>query len=448
MTSGHHPNGRLRALMAESGWTGEALARAVNTAGGKTGLRLRYRRDAVSRWLAGMRPRPPVPDLVAEVLSRRAGRHVTAQEAGLVAAETGARSPHWWQVVPVGALFDAGVGAYSVAALAVPPWTAHPVEPPAADPRTGPRVGAGEVAAARLMARLFADADTAFGGGHSRHTLASYLSATVAPWLRADATPAVRQALLSTAAGLATLCGAMAVDDRANACAQRHYLAALRLSAEAGNAPAHAVALRGLAEQARLLGHAHHADRLAEAAVRTAGDNAHPRLAASLHGELAASAAAADRGQRAARHLTAAHRALERDTGPDAPPPDLLLPGTRGHHWAVLARHRAEVAARAADRPAAINALRASLRHRPTPERRARALTLARLGELHLAEGQVEDACRAWGRFLDDHPALTSARADAAFDALRAHLRAHLSVPAARALWTRTTTCAAAGAGA
>src|SRR5919198_5845824 len=92
MAAQREPNQRLRALLAEAGWTGQGLARAVNAVGAESGQRLRYTRASVAHWLAGVRPRPPVPELIAEAFSRRLGRPITVRAVGLAGAggESGA----------------------------------------------------------------------------------------------------------------------------------------------------------------------------------------------------------------------------------------------------------------------------------------------------------------------------------------------------------------------
>ncbi|KJY17212.1 hypothetical protein VR46_44975, partial [Streptomyces sp. NRRL S-444] len=72
----------------------------------------------------------------------------------------------------------------------------------------------------------------------------------------------------------------------------------------------------------------------------------------------------------------------------------------------------------------AIAALGASLRHRPAAERRARAVTAARLAELHLGQGHLERACAAWHEVLDVVPQLESARVTDALRRMRGRLRA------------------------
>jgi hypothetical protein len=223
------PNTLLRAALAEAGWTEDELARQVNRIGGEAGRRLRLDRRSVSHWLAGRRPRPPVPDMVAEALSRRFGRPVTVGDVGLAndlraMDASGGRS--WRQDRdPAAALIELcgpqtrsgheSEGIYSLAALEVPPWAQARREPPSMDGVAdhGPRLSPGQVDAIALMTGLFAAVDDAFGGGYSRSALASYLSWEVVPRLRAHAAPALRARLLSVVTRLVFLCGYMCFDD-------------------------------------------------------------------------------------------------------------------------------------------------------------------------------------------------------------------------------------------
>ncbi|MFF4097812.1 hypothetical protein ACFYYY_29455, partial [Streptomyces sp. NPDC001834] len=77
------PNTRLRTLLAEADWSGAQLAAALRQVAAEHGRQLACDRSMVSRWLSGTTPRPPVPQLLLEALSRRLGRPVDAVEAGL-----------------------------------------------------------------------------------------------------------------------------------------------------------------------------------------------------------------------------------------------------------------------------------------------------------------------------------------------------------------------------
>jgi tetratricopeptide (TPR) repeat protein len=425
------PNIMLRTLLAEAGWTGDALARAINALGAEAGMSLRYGRPAVAHWLAGMRPRPPVPDLVAEAFSRKLHRPVLVSETGL--GSPGAPDPPrtwWWEMDVASRLMaprEIGAGgtaplanrSYRLAELTVPGWVelASARQGLSWNAESGEKVERWHVRSAAGMVRLFSDADFAFGGGQVRLELARYLAATVAPWLRASATPAVRRELLITASRLTYLCGFMYFDDELHGAAQHYYLTNLRLAAEAGDPTGYAVTLRALSGQARLLGHYREAVNLAEAAVRAAGDMARPQTAAFLFGQLAVAHAAAGDRRDAVRHLITAERHLDRAR--DAPEP------IGGCDAASLAHQQAAIRAKLGDRAGAIKALTVSIRHRPVAERRSRAITLARLAELQLDDGDLEAACGTWQRFLQDYPHLRSQRIDRALTAMRARLQPH-----------------------
>ncbi|MEV0386857.1 hypothetical protein [Nonomuraea sp. NPDC050643] len=98
---------------------------------------------------------------------------------------------------------------------------------------------------------------------------------------------------------------------------------------------------------------------------------------------------------------------------------------------AALASEEAEVRYLLGDIPGAISALHTSLRHRPTTERRSRAILLARLAELQLRAGRLDQAITTWHHFLDEFPALSCGRAITALKTMRACLRPYARSPAA-----------------
>ncbi|MFD8494799.1 tol-pal system YbgF family protein [Amycolatopsis sp. NPDC059657] len=414
--TGRRPNDPLRSLLAEAGWTGGALAAAVNTIGAEAGLRLGYDRTSVAHWLSGSRPRSPVPDLVAEAFSRRLGREIPVALTGL-AGRTESVSP---------SLMVEPKRIYRLAELDVPSLTELAL--PAQRDGVG-RVGRAEAAAAASMIEVFSDTDVTFGGGTGRTALAGYLAHTIAPWLRADAVPAVRHELLHAASLLTYLNGFMCFDDELHGAAQGYYLASARLAAQAADATGYAVALRALSVQALMLGHHRHAVHLAEAAVAAAAPTASPRTRAFLHGQLAVACAASGDRQAAVTQLGIAENRLAAAHSADV--------AIGGYHEASLAHQHAAVAASLGDRQAAIRALKSSIFHRPATERRSRAITLARLAELQLSIGQLDQACDTWHRFLDDYPQLRSRRADTALATLRAQIRPHQKNPSARVLGQR-----------
>ncbi|GHE05673.1 tetratricopeptide repeat protein [Streptomyces alanosinicus] len=439
MRSPRTPNQALRVLLAEADWKGAQLARAVNALGAAQGTMLHYDRTTISHWLAGSRPRPPVPALVAEALSRRLGRTVPIQDTGLLDTRTPDRGA---RALPEGSAVErldrmlhdtdrrrlALLGAYSLATLVIPPSLSVTEETRFETSGRPSSVGLVHVAAAREMLTVFSRGDTVFGAGAVLEPLRQYLSTTVIPWLRRDMKPSVRRELFTVAAQLTYLSAFTHFDMNHQAAAQRLYVTSIELAGEAGDIVGHALGLRALSVQAHALGHFTDAHRLAEHAVRTGARHAPAHQRAFLHGQLGVTQAA--RGDsHYLRHFTIAERFLERSTS-DTSPVGAFHPGS-------LALQRAAVAKSLGDNRAAARALAHSLSHRPVDERRSRALVLAELAETQLTAGHLEQACRTWHAFLDDHPHLHSARADDRLRALTAALRPHASTFAAAALLRR-----------
>lgn len=442
MRSPRTPNQALRVLLAEAGWSGADLARAVNALSAAEGTALHHDRTTVAHWLAGSHPRPPVPSLVAEVLSRRLRRPVRVQDTGLT--PSGQWDPGTGPAPPlvegsaVERLTDVLhtldrrgvtlVGAYSLAALVIPhgpPLAGRPARP---GPAAAATVGTEQVAAARELLTFFSRGDADFGAGAIREPLRRYLSTTVLPWLTGDMRPGVRRELFTVAAQLTYLSAFTHFDMNHHAAAQRLYLTSVELAREAGDMVGYALGLRGLSVQAHALGHLTEALHLAEQAVRAGVRHAPPHQQAFFHGQLAVAQAALG-NPRALRHLTAAERCLER-TSATASPVGAFHPGSLALQHAAVARSRG-------DHRASARALRLSLRHRPTGERRSRALSLAELAETQLAIGHVEQACRTWNEFLDTYPRIHSARAEDRLRFLTAGLRPYTAHPAAAALLGR-----------
>lgn len=311
------PNQALRLLLAEAGWSGAQLAREVNALGAVQGTALHYDRTAVAHWLAGSRPRRPVPALVAEALSRRLGRPVREQDTGLGPAVGAAHGPGAPAGEPsaverldevlrtTGRRRVALAGAYSLAALAIPygpsaiphgpltvphgPAAIHrgPPEPGRRSPLPPGRVGMAHVAAAHELLALFSRGDAVLGAGPVYEPLRQYLSASVLPWLQRDMKPAVRRELLTVASRLTYLCAFTHFDMNRHAAAQRLYLTSVELAREAGDRVGCGLALRGLSVQAHALGHFAEAHHLAERAAETALHQVPPHQQAFFHGQLA-----------------------------------------------------------------------------------------------------------------------------------------------------------------
>lgn len=442
MSSSKRPNEALRRLLAESGWTGAQLAGAVNAAAAEARLVLRYDRKAVSHWLAGRVPRPPVPDLIAEVLTRKLARTVTTAETGLVGALAGELRAQRWDrdvVVELISLDKIGSGrrrmmvscVYTLAGLAIPSWVqAVAGRTPEAD-RNSHKLTESQVVAATAIGRLVSSSDDAFGGGHARQALSAYLAADVAPRLRASASPGLRRRMRTTATQLVYLAGFMCFDDEQHGLAQRYYRLALRLAADNNDQAGYAITLRAMSVQAQTLGHHGHAVQLAEAAT-TISRPCDPLRQAFLHGQLAVAHAANSDRANALASLSFAERRLEAALTPAG-----ALIGRC--HRASLAHQQAVMRALLGDKKGAVTTLANSIRKRPATERRSLVITLAKLAELHLDQGNLEQAVEIWHRFLDDYSALTCGRATTALGTLCSRVRPHAANAAARALLQRAT---------
>jgi ATP/maltotriose-dependent transcriptional regulator MalT len=107
------------------------------------------------------------------------------------------------------------------------------------------------------------------------------------------------------------------------------------------------------------------------------------------------------------------------------------------YRHAELAFDTSLVLQESGDLDGAVAAVRGAFRHTPPRERYTRATATARLAELWLRTGHVDQACRAIHELLDDHAYLYSARMDATVAELRAHLERHSRDPGVRQVLRR-----------
>ncbi|ADD41694.1 hypothetical protein [Stackebrandtia nassauensis] len=421
-------NFRLQAFMDEAGLNGDGLARSIRAVGDQVGLSLRCGRATVGQWLRGRNPRPPIPTLAAEALSRALDRDVSPAHLGFE-ADSSEDLAFWHERSVAGQLqvlhqLDNVSGpcqnprVYRVAALRPPIWDEPPPDlarPSTTRPLGTGRLGRAEVEDAETMLRLFGQADSRAGAGHVRPALARYLADQIRVWTTAPARDDIRRELLAIAARLAYLCGFLFFDDELHGTAQRYYHVAAELAREAGRPGPHAMALRALSVQARLLGHPRPALALAEASLSDAPTDCDPLTRAFLTGQLAVAHAADGDRYRALRQLSATEHWFAKGCDRvDAP---------MAYNHASLAHQKAAVLALLHQRPQAIAALELSVRQRPAHERRSRAITKARLAELQLSHGHLEQATATWHTFLDDYRCILSGRARSALAIMRASLR-------------------------
>ncbi|MER5863482.1 hypothetical protein [Kitasatospora sp. NPDC002040] len=392
----------------------------MNTVGRESGLQLHYQRASVSQWMAGTQPRPPVPPVIVEALSRLLGRPVTLEQAGLApdrAVPLPREREDRYAPEPLRALS----AVYRPARL--PRRLTAEADRPGLRPvpRPGPaRFGPEHVACVALMTDQFSRSDHLSGSGAVVDALTGFTIDVALPWLDGSARPALRRAMFTACARLATLGGFLQADHNRHGCAQNWYFLAASLAEESGDPLTLAVVLRALSVQALGLEQFPLALQLAEHAT-TLATRADHRTLAHLHGQLGLAQAATGERHAALQTIRRAERHLDRATGDS--------PAVGTYNTAALAHQRAEVRYRLGDGEGALADLRLSVRLRPVSEARARALVLARLGTLHLAEGSLDAACAVWERFLAARTGISSPRIDAAYAAMRLAVIPHRRNP-------------------
>lgn len=437
------PNDQLRALLREAGWTQQELARAVNTLGTETGTPLRYDRTAVAHWLSGTQPRHPVPQLIAEALSRRTGRPVTARAAGFPGGtppDTGPLRDRLGAVPRFAALCrtdaDGGRRAtllrqrpYRLADAAVPQPVPAPRPPlPPAAPAEGTR-------ALHEAAVFFAAAMRAHGGRHARGALTVHLADDVAPLLAVTGRPAAARAqLLTGAARLAFLLARMYEDGQRHGLAQRYFTAAHQLAAEAGDRLTWSLVLRAMSTQAGRLGQLPTALRLAEAAARAArwAPPAHQSYIQAQLGVVLARCGDRRGALKALARAEYAGQRAEDDTGAGGP--------FDSYPRAGLLYQTSLILQALGDLPGALAACRRAVTERPATDLRGHALTQARCAQLLLHTGHLEEACGAWEAFVTGRERLRSGDAERSLREMRRALRPYRGQPRVGRLLARSGT--------
>ncbi|GAA3842210.1 hypothetical protein GCM10022403_087830 [Streptomyces coacervatus] len=420
-------NTRLTLLLEAADWAPAQFAAALRGIAAEQGMTLTVHPTTVRRWLEGTQPRPPLPALILECLSRRLDRRITAHEAGLTRAPAQLVDPAW-EADPMRKLIHLthaeldphrrallGAGVLTATALALPAQGQTPAMSEGPE-RSGRRATQGDVAQLGAMASVFATSADQHGGQHMRAALAAYLAHEVTPLLHRPAPTQVQHGLLAAAARLAVLLGSMCADSGHHAVAQHYHQIAARLASDADDHVTLAIALRTMATHAHDLGrhtpavlnlaeqadqHARHAPPAVRAytrihlAVLSAHDNRHAAVASLARAE----------------HL---HTQASAEPGPFSSYPAGALHYQRGQVLATLKDHTG-----------ALTALTTSLRVRTPTERLPAALTHARLAETHLRLGHIEPTLTHWHALLDAYPTLHSWRADQRLAAAVQHLRPH-----------------------
>ncbi|MCQ8769636.1 tetratricopeptide repeat protein [Streptomyces telluris] len=435
------PNEGLARLLNQARWSRAQFARIINRLGAEAGLALHYDQSAVSHWVRGTTPQPPVRRLIVEAFSRKLHRTVTHAEAGLpltpydqpppgvdtieeiVDLGRADMDPSRRGVIAAASLFSA---ALTVPLFATSAQAAAPA--PVTPGKQTVRIGAGQVTTVRTMIDKIADILDDLGGAHARPMAAAFLVNTVVPWLRAEATAAVKRDMLAAASDLVYLTGWMAMYERDHGTAQTYYTRALRLAGHAEDHVTYCRTLRGMSLQASNLGYGPLALKLADAAAEAA-PKAGPRLQAFLTGQQAHATSMVGDQRRARSLLAATETALMKA--------DNRRESIGGYDQSAYAFHVSHVLYEGKDLPGSIKALQQALRVQPSGERQGRVHFYGLLAQRQLEYGHLDAACQSWARFLDDYEHISSARGDEHFDTMRLRLKPFMNAQAVRKLSPR-----------
>ncbi|MDG4862601.1 hypothetical protein P8605_31135, partial [Streptomyces sp. T-3] len=285
------------------------------------------------------------------------------------------------------------------------------VRPPSGGARPA---GASDVIALQEMVRVFALLAGSHGGAHARSALACYLSDDVGRLLHAPAPDVLRPQLFTLAAQLTHLLAAMTADAGHHGLAQHYFHTALLLAREADDREDFAITLRAMSVQALRLHRRRHAADLAQAAVDALTPTTHPAACSYVLAQRALTHATQHHVRHAEADLTAAERWHDQAAGPPGP--------FTAYPRAALDYQRAEALSALGRTKPALRAFQDSLRSRSAAQRKAQALTEARVAETALALGHLDAACAHWHTFLDQYPALRSDQADQALARMRSSL--------------------------
>ncbi|MEU6483121.1 hypothetical protein [Streptomyces sp. NPDC046887] len=427
------PNLQLSALVAESGLTYEALAKAVCAVTVECGARLRTNKSNVEHWISGSVPRGDTSTFLAVALSRRLGRLLTSADLGLPALagtedDTIGLSlesdpldvlmPMWRYELDRRRLLTAS--AYSVAAAALPLTDVRDIAARTAAARTGHTVGMAEVAAVRDMISAFSEIDERHGGQHGRSALVAYLRDDVAPLCRARfRTDEARRQMLSAASRGVHLLGWKSYDAGQQGLAQRYYLQSYALAAESGLRGHDGFVMRTMAMQGLKLHRPEHCLGLAETGLNRAKGHVDAQTEALFRVVHAHTLAKSGRSRAALAEAEHARTLLTGAPGDEVPfwalawgPPAASVHSRTAKVHETFGDHRAAAAyytLAAAARPAGTYA-------------RIVALDLVAGAEMHLKGGRIEQACDTWHRAIDHMGGVRSVRTRKAVSRMRGDL--------------------------
>lgn len=318
------PNTLLDALLAEAGMSRKGLAARINRAGAAQGEPMRYDHSSVIRWLRGQRPRGRAPEIIAEVLGKRLGRHLTLDDIGM-----GPKSAPQ----PASSTLDGFLGkatalwrgdhqqrqdlqqAPVITGLPAvgPVWEwENPPDDADVSSRGTIRVGPPDVAQLRAARSHYEQMYRKAGGVATKGRVLRFLVEDTAPLVRGTYSDRTGRELHRAVGGLVAIAGICAYDSNAQGLAQRYYHQALRLAKASGDCAFGGYVIALLVNHSLFMGEYRQAVAFAEAGLRTAGTAISPALACDLHAMQAKAFARMGDQAGAHRAMTAAEVAAGR----------------------------------------------------------------------------------------------------------------------------------------
>ncbi|MFB9627100.1 hypothetical protein [Nonomuraea helvata] len=276
----------------------------------------------VRRWMSGEQPRPPVPELLAEVLSDALRRPLTPRDLGLLAVplpldtielpllrEPAAETLAGWTQMDLLMLdrrevLELIVGTPLVAAAAhLLDTTARPLS------RRQAGFDTATVAALEEITAAFARLESAHGGALYRTAIIGQLS-EVTRRIQDGVPASLRARVFTAAADLAALAGWTSHDAGRYAAAQRYWSYAIYAAGEAGIPGRGAEIVTRMSHQMIYLGHLHDALALLDLAATRARRDGQVAVQALVHSQTGRVHAGLGQPADAARHLDHADELL------------------------------------------------------------------------------------------------------------------------------------------
>ncbi|KOG53430.1 transcriptional regulator [Streptomyces griseoflavus] len=420
------PNSLLDAILDEAGISHAGLALHVNQLGRQRGMALRYEHTAVARWLKGQRPRGQVPDLICEVLSERLHRAVGLDDIGL--SRPGVRrvpdTPLSGFVERATALWRSdeqqrphvlSAPALTGTSAVIPVWEWENPPEDADVSRDGlTRVSMADIEMLRAARTHYEQMYRKAGGIATRTRVVGFLNTEAAPLLRGSYTDATGRQLHRATGGLVAVAGICAYDSDALGLAQRYFHQALRLAKASGDRGLGAYIIALLVNQSLFVREYRQAVAFAEAALRTAGPQITPALAADLYAMQAKAYARLGDGASALSCIRRAEAAAERiRPGQEPDETDYVQPGLVNVQVAEALLSLGDLRAAREHADAAVDT--------PTHDR-GRVHRLAMLTHIELRQGDADQAVANAAQMTEQARGMESQRLRDRLRAVREHL--------------------------